>query len=41
MMGHSTAEVAEIMDMEAAVLRVYLSRMRRRFRERQLFADWF
>lgn len=41
MMGHSTAEAAELMGEDAAVLRVYLSRMRRRFRQRNLFADWF
>jgi RNA polymerase sigma factor (sigma-70 family) len=40
LLGHSTAEVARILGLDADVLRVRLSRLRKRLRDRRLLADW-
>ncbi|HVJ69063.1 MAG TPA: sigma-70 family RNA polymerase sigma factor [Caulifigura sp.] len=40
LLGHSTAEAAEILGLDADILRVQLSRLRRRLLEYDLLDDW-
>ncbi len=40
LLGFSTAEVARKLGLDADVLRVRLSRMRRRLRDKQVILDW-
>ena len=40
LLGHSTAEVARALGLNADVLRVRLSRLRKRLRDGRLLADW-
>lgn len=40
LLGHSTAEVARKLDMDAGVLRVYLGRLRKRLREADQSCEW-
>jgi RNA polymerase sigma factor (sigma-70 family) len=40
LLGHSTAEIARALGLNGDVLRVRLSRLRKRLRDRRLLADW-
>ena len=40
LLGHSTAEIARALGINGDVLRVRLSRLRKRLRDRRLLADW-